>query len=258
MKKTIILSVLTFILVLFFWGCSKEAIQEPELKLKSTTLLNYYVKLDIKVFLEGPTTINPVNGLTKMTTNLKTLNLIPLKQPYNIFPWFYQGNEKVLKFPINTVDWVLVDIVDITNPSNKGSIKGFPKALLVRNDGELTLTNGAMPTIPDIRVNAGLKITVSHRNHLKISSLTFPRYNKLNNTYYFTFLTDKNSGNNLKLVGGKWVVPVGDINQDGLINTFDYDIWAADFGKTKIYINSDLDLDGNVFVSDYNKWAVNY
>ena len=49
-----------------------------------------------------------------------------------------------------------------------------------------------------------------------------------------------------------------DVDQDGNVFLSDYNIWAVDFGNTPVYYKSDIDMDGNVFLSDYNKWAVNF
>jgi hypothetical protein len=50
----------------------------------------------------------------------------------------------------------------------------------------------------------------------------------------------------------------GDIDQDGNIFVSDYNKWALGFGASNGYFNSDLDLGGSVFVPDYNRWAINF
>ena len=57
---------------------------------------------------------------------------------------------------------------------------------------------------------------------------------------------------------GVYGMVAGDINNDGNVFVTDYNIWAVDFGLTHTYSNSDLTQDGNVFVTDYNEWAVNF
>jgi hypothetical protein len=50
----------------------------------------------------------------------------------------------------------------------------------------------------------------------------------------------------------------GDINNDGLVDVADYDIWAANVGKTgATWSQGDLNGDGLVDVSDYDIWAAN-
>jgi hypothetical protein len=50
----------------------------------------------------------------------------------------------------------------------------------------------------------------------------------------------------------------GDINNDGLVDVADYNIWAANVGKTgATWTQGDLNGDGLVDVADYNIWAAN-
>jgi hypothetical protein len=50
----------------------------------------------------------------------------------------------------------------------------------------------------------------------------------------------------------------GDINADGLVDVADYNIWAANVGKTgATWSQGDLNGDGLVDVADYNIWAAN-
>jgi hypothetical protein len=51
---------------------------------------------------------------------------------------------------------------------------------------------------------------------------------------------------------------VGDINCDGLVDVADYDIWAANVGRTNAtWQQGDLNGDGLVDVADYDIWAAN-
>jgi hypothetical protein len=55
----------------------------------------------------------------------------------------------------------------------------------------------------------------------------------------------------------KYCIP-GDINGDGLVDVADYNIWAANVGKTgATWSQGDLNGDGLVDVADYNIWAAN-
>jgi hypothetical protein len=50
----------------------------------------------------------------------------------------------------------------------------------------------------------------------------------------------------------------GDVNSDGLVDVADYNIWAANVGKTDAgWSQGDLNGDGLVDVADYNIWAAN-
>ncbi|MCD4732599.1 MAG: hypothetical protein K8R74_18515, partial [Bacteroidales bacterium] len=63
------------------------------------------IELNLKIYLEGAYTN------LQMSTMLNSSGLLPLLQPYNIPPWYYNGGENVSDIP-NTeiVDWILVEI----------------------------------------------------------------------------------------------------------------------------------------------------
>ncbi|MEZ5198088.1 MAG: hypothetical protein R2764_17370 [Bacteroidales bacterium] len=51
-----------------------------------------------------------------MVNFLNAKNYIPLAQPYNTYPWNYNGDEAVTEIPTESVvDWVLVELRDAPN-----------------------------------------------------------------------------------------------------------------------------------------------
>ena len=50
----------------------------------------------------------------------------------------------------------------------------------------------------------------------------------------------------------------GDLNLDGVVNIFDYNIFIQDFGKTGTNLVSDLNKDGKVDIFDYNIFLQNF
>jgi cyclophilin family peptidyl-prolyl cis-trans isomerase len=73
------------------------------------------------------------------------------------------------------------------------------------------------------------------------------------NPKYFPQVTD------WVLVSAAYRISIpGDINGDGLVDVADYNIWAANVGKTNAtWSQGDLNGDGLVDVADYNIWAAN-
>src|SRR5690606_4603130 len=70
---------------------------------------NTYVRVDVKLFLEGP-----FNG-TDMNTNINAI--LPDTQVYNVAPWNYMGTEQVASMPnADVVDWVLVELRQASTP----------------------------------------------------------------------------------------------------------------------------------------------
>jgi hypothetical protein len=90
------------------------------------------LRLDIKVFLEGP-----FNGIN-MNTDLIGLNDFPLSQPYNTAPWNYEGTESVISVPANIVDWVLIELRDATAAATAtASTRIARQAAFLMNDGSI-------------------------------------------------------------------------------------------------------------------------
>jgi hypothetical protein len=87
----------------------------------------------------------------------------------------------------------------------------------------------------------------------------------------YTALSDYSSANdNLVALGNGYTLTYhatyatleyhmpGDINGDGLVDVADYNVWAANVGKTgATWSQGDLNGDGLVDVADYNIWAAN-
>ena len=121
--------------------------------------------LAVKLFLQGP-----FNG-TNMNDNLRSLNLIPLSDPYPTLGYVHVGSSAatttsaVLSVTGNNaiVDWILVEIRSATTPTQRL----YTTAALLQKDGDIVSTNGVSPlSIP--LINGNYYIAVKHRNHLGV------------------------------------------------------------------------------------------
>ena len=101
-------------------------------------------------------------------------------------------------------------------------------------------------------------IVLKHRNALETWSALPQTFTSNTLTYDFTTGQDKAYGNNLKLVGSKWCIYGGDVNQDGFVETADVNLVFADniSGATG-YILTDLNGDNFVEIEDLNIVFVN-
>lgn len=213
--------------------------------------------LNVLFFLEGP-----YNG-TFMNTDLLANNLLPGSQPYDLAPWNYAGTENVLTFPLNVVDWVLVELRDATAPelaTPATKLAGWPKAMFVRTDGQLVDLDGFLPEIGNPVVNNNLYIVIRHRNHVDIMSADGLLLTGNTYSYDFTGSVNQAYGGSLgyKLLnGGACGMASGDMDADGKVFASDFVEWATDSGLGDIYSLGDLDFDGNVFASDFVLWAGN-
>lgn len=125
--------------------------------------------LAIKVFLQGP-----FNG-TNMNDNLRSLNLIPLSDPYPSIGYVHiNGGGAVTTSTtlsitgVNAiVDWVVVELRNPTTPSQRV----YSTSALIQRDGDIVATDGVSTLA--LPVAAGqYHIAVKHRNHLSVMTAT--------------------------------------------------------------------------------------
>ncbi len=125
----------------------------------------------LKVYLEGP--YNSSAG--EMNTDLNTLGLIPLSQPYNVAPWNYTGTETVTAIPnSNVVDWVLIEIREASNANSANpNTKLKTRAGFLLKNGDVADLDGLTPlTFEDLELDNAKEqyVVVYHRNHLAVMS----------------------------------------------------------------------------------------
>ncbi|MFZ1291172.1 MAG: GDSL-type esterase/lipase family protein [Melioribacteraceae bacterium] len=130
-------------------------------------ILSILPKLNVKVFLEGS-----YSGLSNMATNSNFFETIPIDQPFNQFPWSYNGTEHVDDIPSGIIDWVLVSLRESTL---ENSIKAY-RAGFLKENGTIVDLDGTSPLA--FVVDEGMYyVVVEHRNHLPVMSA-----NKINIT----------------------------------------------------------------------------
>jgi len=96
-------------------------------------------------------------------------------------------------------------------------------------------------------------VVLKHRNAIETWSAVPQIFTANTLTYDFTTGLNKAYGNNLKLIGTKWCIYGGDVNQDGIVNTTDLNLVFTDNvnGSTG-YISTDLNGDMFTEVEDLN------
>ena len=101
-------------------------------------------------------------------------------------------------------------------------------------------------------------LVVKHRNAVETWSALPQAFNANTLNYDFTNGQNKAYGNNLKLVGTKWCIYGGDVNQDGFVETADVNLVFMDnINGATGYISTDLNGDNFVEIEDLNIVFVN-
>jgi len=204
------------------------------------------LRLDVKAFFEGP-----YNG-TGMNTDIYPW--VPDNQPYNVYPWEYDGGEMVEDVPENAVDWLLVelrDAADVNSANFDASIGG--QAAFILDDGSVVDLGGEPFLSFNYTINQNLFIVLWHRNHLPVLSNYALTQSGGTYTYDFTTAVSQAYGNNQSDLGGdKFGMIAGDLNADGTINEFDLEEqWNSNAGKTG-YFMGDGNMDSQVNNKDKN------
>ena len=96
-------------------------------------------------------------------------------------------------------------------------------------------------------------VVVKHRNSVetwsKSGGIAYTVGGNLN--YDFTTSASQAFGNNLQLVGGKYCIYTGDVNQDGVVSLPDViDIYNSASIFATGYLNTDIDGNNNIDLND--------
>jgi hypothetical protein len=96
-------------------------------------------------------------------------------------------------------------------------------------------------------------IVLKHRNAVETWSAQPQTFSSNSLTYDFTSGQDKAFGNNLKLVGSKWCIYGGDVNQDGFVESTDLNlVFTGNVNGATGYIATDLNGDSFTEIEDLN------
>ena len=218
------------------------------------------IKIDLKVFLEGP-----FNGID-MNTDLNIGGLLPLTQPYSGQPWNYSGTESVTAIPNgNIVDWVLVELRETTGDASTATSDSIiaQQAAFLLNDGSVVGLDGidAISCVSTTITN-NLFVVIWHRNHLGVMS-AYPLI-ETGGVYSYDFSISEGQAyggalGHKEIATGIWWGMIGsDGYPDGQINNADKnDVWAIEAG-TSGYLSGDFNMDTQVANSDKNDiWMPN-
>ncbi len=212
-------------------------------------------EFQLRVFLQGPYK----NG--QMQTTLNQMDLIPRFQPFNISPWYYEGEENVENIPNSlVVDWLLFELRETSGgpwTAISDSIV-YRKAVFLLRNGYIVDIDGASNLELNAIINDNIYAVIWHRSHLGIMSAIPLQLS--GNLFYFDFTNglDKVYGglNGYQQIGsGVWGMVAGDADRNGIINDNDkndttWNIYSGESG----YFPFDLNLDGQLNNQDKNNF----
>ncbi len=210
------------------------------------------IDLEISVFLEGP-----FNN-SQMNSNI--VSLLPLNQPFNSDPWFYNGTESVPAIPgSDIVDWIFIELRNAQSASLADATTIFDQqAAFLRNDGMIVDLTGNPLLHFDSSVSDSLFVVIHQRNHLSIMTAFGVAENDGIYSYDFTTAASQAFGTaSQKLIGtGIYGMYGGEGELDGIIDNKDKSpVWDGEAGSQG-YLITDYNLDGESSNIDKNDLMV--
>ncbi len=206
--------------------------------------------IDVKIILEG--FLDENSGL--MSSLLKDGDILPNYQPFKVAPFNYGGIEQVDAMPSDAVDWVLVEA---RHPDYLDSVLA-KKACILRIDGSIIQSDGRVGVqFENLSANQ-IHLVIRNKGHLAVMSRGLLDLTPNTVTYDFTSSTEKAMGNDqLKLKGNYYCLYAGDFDQNGIINSQDFNIWKQNSALVNRYLSWDADGNGIINVLDFNYWKIN-
>ncbi len=209
---------------------------------------NAAVAVNLKFALRGATL--GVGGNFPMRTDLRFYDLVPLTDPYG-------GTVTAASVPVNTVDWVLVELLGGNSAASCNAVVSRP-ALLQADGSILDPTTLSAPlnfsTVPPGSYN----IRIRHRNHAALISTPQALGAAAGAAVDFTQAGTVVNPGNAQVVALGLAAKAGDVNQDGAIDGApigssapgtDLALVYADAASGSVfqaYVATDLNLDASV------------
>ncbi|WP_179334648.1 hemagglutinin protein [Winogradskyella costae] len=198
------------------------------------------IKLDPKIFLEGPYSAGQMNDVLRSTDNIPTSSPYVDNATCNVTVFDTTGSNAI-------IDWIWIELRD----SNDGiTVLGETSALL-QADGDVVATDGI--SVVNINVSPGnYYVMVSHRNHLGVLTA-----NPINLSGSATVLDL--TANSVLVMGdangianmsdGNYALFAGDFDGNGQIQNSDA-VGALPFIGLSGYLNADIDMNSQAQNTD--------
>jgi hypothetical protein len=213
-----------------------------------------FSQFDLKVFLEGPfdhsshsmsTVLRDKGYLPGMRAKVFLASETPAEDPYkknNLSKRSINVNKVNISadYPTKAVDWVLVEL---NNPETDELIS---LTALLLSDGHLDFSQQSEQFVM-LDHSASYFVSISHRNHKTISSI---KPIKFDGKLVWDATTSQANGAK-KIKDGAWVMMAGKLDATNpKVSLEDLNLWKVQIGMNSSYLLSDLDLNGDVNMTD--------
>jgi hypothetical protein len=172
--------------------------------------------------------------------------------------WWAQVQPFSLKTPLSLILTLYIEAR--TNPAT-GQMVPDTVSCIIRNGASpysivdslkvlLDTFGQGVASFTQALINNNYYIVIKHRNSVETWShlVNFPMFNP---SYDFTLAQNQAYGNNQIMVGTKWCIYTGDVNQDGFVTGDDYTGVDNDASNFDYHLVNDLNGDGFVTGDDF-------
>ncbi len=213
------------------------------------------VDIQLNARLEGPL-LN--SGTSTMATTILDSDLLPNKQPFGGYPWYYDGEEALPdgeSFPSNVVDWVLIEI---RSPADPNFIFDTRAALLLTDGSVVDVRDPSGDDVSVYFMSTGARyLVLRHRSHLAVITDTYHYFPNSSSLDMCDPDIISGGAEQVKWVNGDYALCAGDVNSDGVISVHDFNQYVDESSIINAYLDADVNLDRAVTVSDFNAYKEN-
>lgn len=214
-------------------------------------LVNNITLVQAKTRLGGA--YQPSTGM--MRTNLRQQNLLPLQQPFNQSPWFYDGGEGVPDssvIPRDAVDYVLIEARAADNLNTTGE----QHAAFLLQDGTIVSMDGT-PGVPFFTIipEQSYQLLVYALGHVGIASkeaIIFPTIDVYDFTQPSFVLGEE--AQLMSVATNVFGQITGDVDGNGIVSVNDFNELVLRLGSSNTYGRADINKDGQTTIIDFNAY----
>jgi subtilisin family serine protease len=184
---------------------------------------------------------DPINSSITIPVTMQIANIYEITSFTALLEGFYNGSTMI-------PDSVTIQLRNTVSP--------YPLV----DQAKILLNNNGQGSASFTNVSNGTPyyIVLKHRNAVETWSALPQTFTANALIYDFTTASNKAFGNNLKLVGTKWCIFGGDVNQDGFVETADLNIvFNSNVNGVSGYVSTDLNGDMFTEIEDLNLVFIN-
>lgn len=169
--------------------------------------------------------------------------------------YFYPRTDEPLSYQFITLDEMIEGFYNgssMVSDTAIAQLRSFSSPQILVDETKILLDNTGHGTGKFTNGEPGINyyLIISHRNSIETWSANSVQFSLASLNYNFTSAQNNAYGNNLKLIGTKWCVFSGDVNQDGSVDSVDLGLIYNDVYTNSFNLLTDITGDHFVDLND--------